>query len=126
FMNEFKQYGLDVSADKPMQFSEVGIGGGRLRRGESPTVAKAVESPWEGTAFARNNPWREESMRKLRRQYYDALLEFLATQRARYRVSAVFGWSMGSWDPIGLRQAEFMDPDIVVAVAKHNRSISNP
>src|SRR5262249_40892932 len=96
FMGEFKQHGLYVSTDKPMQFSEVGMGGGRLRRGESPTVSKAVESPWEGTAFPWNNPWRDESMQKLRRQYYDALLQFLASQPARYRVSAAFGWSMGS------------------------------
>jgi hypothetical protein len=126
FMNEFKQYGLYVPADKPMQFSEVGIGGGRLRRGESPTVTKAVESPWEGTASPQNNPWRDESLRKLRQQYYDALLRFLAAQPARYRVSAAFGWSMGSWDPIGFRGPEFADAEITAAIGKHNRSVTDP
>jgi hypothetical protein len=126
FIGEFKQYGLSVPTDKPMQFSEVGIGGGRLQRGETATVAKAVESPWEGTAFPRNNPWRDKSLQKLRRQYYDALLQFLATQPARYRVSAAFGWSMGSWDPIGLGQPEFADPEITAAIATHNRSVLTP
>ena len=126
FMGEFKQCGLAVPTDKPMQFSEVGIGGGRLRRGERPTVAKAVESPWEGTAFPRTNPWRDDSLRDLRRQYYGALLQFLTTQPARYRVSAAFGWSMGSWDPIGFGQPEFADSDIIAAIAKHNRAVQTP
>ena len=63
FMTEFKQYGLSVPTNKPMQFSEVGIGGRRLRSGEEPNLAKAVKAPWEGTVFPCNNPWRDESMR---------------------------------------------------------------
>ena len=70
---------------------------------KNPIRSKAVETPWEGTAFPRNNPWRDESMRLLRRQYHAALLQFLTQQPARWHVSAVFVWSMGSWDPIGLR-----------------------
>lgn len=126
FMGEFKQYGLSVPMDKPMQFSEVGIGGGHLRRGEKPTVANAVESPWEGTAFPRNNPWLDEALQRLRRQYYDALLQFLAVQPSRYRVSAAFGWSMGSWDPIGFGQPEFADSDIIAAIGKHNQRVVSP
>ena len=126
FMGEFKQYGLSVPTTKPMQFSEVGIGGRRLRSGEEPDPTKAVETPWEGTAFPRNNPWRDESMRSLRRQYHAALLQFLAQQPARWHVSAVFVWSMGSWDPIGLRQPEFADPEIIAAIEKHNRAVPKP
>jgi hypothetical protein len=124
FMGEFKQYGLSVPTSKPMQFSEVGIGGGRLRFGEDPDPSKAVQSPWEGTANPRNNPWREDSMRSLRRQYHSALLQFLAQQPAQWRVSAVFFWSMGSWDPINPRQPEFADPEITAAIEKHNRLVT--
>jgi mannan endo-1,4-beta-mannosidase len=125
FMAEFKQYGLSVPTNKPMQFSEVGIGGGRLRYGDELDPSKAVQSPWEGTANPRNNPWRNDSMQSLRRRYYAALLKFLAEQPAPWRVSAVFVWSMGSWDPIGLRQPEFADPEIIAAVEKHNRAVSD-
>ncbi len=85
FMAEFKQHGLSVPTTKPMQFSEVGIGGGHLRNGEEPDPAKAVQSPWDGTANTRNNPWRTASMRKLRRQFHTALLQFLEKQPAPWR-----------------------------------------
>jgi mannan endo-1,4-beta-mannosidase len=126
FMAEFQQFGLFVPTTKPLQFSEVGIGGRRLRSGDEPDRSKAVEAPWEGTAFPRNNPWRNESMRSLRREYHAALLQFLAQQPARWRVSAVFVWSMGSWDPIGGRQPEFADPEIIAAIEKHNRAVPTP
>jgi mannan endo-1,4-beta-mannosidase len=124
FMSEFKQHGLAVPTTKPMQFSEVGLGGGRLNRGAEPDVAKAVQAPWDGTADSRNNPWRNQSMQSLRRQYHAALCQFLLEQPARWRVTAAFFWSMGSWDPIGLRQPEFRDPAITTDVEKHNRMVS--
>ncbi len=126
YMGEFKQYGLSVPTTKPLQFSEVGIGGGRVRFGEEPDPVKAVQSPWDGNANPRNNPWRTDSMRALRRQYHAALLQFLADQPAPWRVSAAFFWSMGSWDPIGQRQSEFSDPEIMSAIEKHNRAVPMP
>ena len=126
FMAEFKQQGLSVPTTKPLQFSEVGIGGGRLRGNEETSVIKAVESPWEGTAFPRNNPWRNDSMRALRRQYHTALLEFLTRQPVGRRVSAAFFWSLGSWDPVGLRQPEFADSVIIAAIERHNRAVPRP
>jgi hypothetical protein len=126
FMSEFKQYGLSVPTNKPMQFSEVGIGGGRLRNGEEPDPTKAVQAPWEGTANSQNNPWRQKAMGSLRREYHKALLEFLAKQPAQWHVSAAFLWSMGSWDPIGLRQPEFADPEIIATIEQHNRAMLSP
>jgi mannan endo-1,4-beta-mannosidase len=126
FMDEFKQYGLSVPITKPMQFSEVGIGGGRLRRGEEPDPSKAVAAPWEGTANPRNNPWRQVSMQSLRRQYHAALLQFLKEQPAQWRVSAAFFWSMGSWDPIGQTQPEFADQEVIGATKRHNHESLNP
>ena len=122
FMNEFKQHGLTVPTSKPMQFSEVGIGGRRVIRGTTDPD-KAVQTPWEGTANPRSNPWKQPPMQKLRRQYHDALIHFLAEQPAPWRVSGAFFWSMGSWDPVGHGSAEFADPDIMAAIEKHNRSV---
>ena len=121
FMNEFKQHGLTIPTTKPMQFSEVGIGGRRMRDGKTDP-AKAVETPWEGTADPNDNPWADSTMRQLRREYHAALIEFLVDQPARWRVSSAFLWSMGSWDPLGHGQSEFSDPDIMSAVEKHNRN----
>lgn len=126
FMTEFERHGLSVSTAKSMHFSEVGIGGRSLASGEEPDPKKAADKPWEGTAVADNNPWRAESMRTLRRQYHAALLQFLAKQPARWRVTAAFEWCIGSWDPIGLGQPEFADLEIVAAIEKHNRAIKSP
>jgi hypothetical protein len=124
FMGEFKQLGLSVPTTKPMQFSEVGIGGRRSPPGTDPKPAEAVATPWEGTAIPQDNPWQHASMRELRRQYHSALLRFLADQPAPWQVDAVFVWSMGSWDPIGLKQPEFADPEIIAEIQRHNRSIA--
>ncbi len=122
FMNEFHQLGLHVSTTKPMQFSEVGIGGRQAHDGKVD-LDKAVEAPWEGTANPRRNPWTNDAMRALRRQYHSALLDFLTTQLAKWRVSAAFLWSTGSWDPWGHGQSEFADPAIENKIETHNRAV---
>ncbi|HEX5470784.1 MAG TPA: hypothetical protein VFW73_02805, partial [Lacipirellulaceae bacterium] len=123
FMHEFGQYGLNVPTTKPVQFSEVGIGGGQWRNGKRPDATQAAQSPWEGTANPRDNPWRTELMRKLRQQFHSALLEFLTKQPSPWHVSAAFLWSMGSWDPIGQQKPEFADPGIISAIQTHNESV---
>lgn len=120
FMNEFKQHGLTIPTTKPMQFSEVGIGGRRMRNGKTDP-GKAVETPWEGTADPSENPWANSTMRQLRRDYHTALIQFLVDQPAPWRVSSAFFWSMGSWDPLGHGQSEFSDSDIMSAVERLNR-----
>jgi hypothetical protein len=120
FMSEFAQHGLEVPTNKPLHFSEVGIGGGFEDDRVAASPAKAVETPWAGSGDERANPWRLEPMRQLRRQYHNALLAFLATQPAKWNVSAAFFWSTGSWDPQGLRHSLFADPEIVAAIKRHN------
>jgi hypothetical protein len=119
YMGEFHEFGLTVPTTTPMQFSEVGIGGGRRVDGKAD-MARAVAAPWEGTANPAHNPWQGMEMTSLRRQYHAALLEFLAKQPARWRVSAAFFWSMGSWDPQGMQSQEFADPAITAAIKHHN------
>ncbi|MCI0333354.1 MAG: cellulase family glycosylhydrolase [Planctomycetes bacterium] len=124
FMSEFAAHGLSVPTSKPMHFSEVGIGGGHREDDDAADPAKAVLTPWEGSGDERANPWRTEPMQNLRRQYHRALLEFLATQPAKWNVSAAFFWSTGSWDPQGMRHPAFADPEIVRAIQRHNESIA--
>jgi hypothetical protein len=124
FMSEFAMHGLNVPITKPLHFSEVGIGGGFHDNDVAPSPAKAVESPWAGSGNPRVNPWATEAMRELRREYHRALLEFLATQPAKWNVSAAFFWSTGSWDPQGMRHQLFADAEIVAAVNQHNQSVA--
>jgi hypothetical protein len=124
FMSEFARHGLSIPAHMPLHFSEVGIGGGEVRRGSEPDPMKAVAAPWEGSGFARRNPWRTDKMTQLRRQYHQALLDFLGEQPARWNVTAAFFWSMGSWDPQGMQGSAFADPQIVDAILRHNRKSS--
>ncbi len=123
FMKELATHELTVPKDKPIEFSEVGIGGQQTRHGVVD-LEKAIQSPWEGTAEARNNPWAIDSMRDLRRQYHIQLTKLLATQPAPWRISAAFFWSMGSWDPWGHGEPAFADPEIEKAVENHNRTVS--
>jgi len=124
FIKEFESHGLAVPTDKPMHFSEVGLGGGDAGSASDP--AQAVQVPWEGTTNPRRNPWRHELMRSLRRQYHHALLQFLAEQPARWHVSAAFFWSLGSWDPQGMRHPEFADAEITRAIERHNLGAARP
>lgn len=123
FMGEFQKHGINVPTTKPMHFSEVGIGGGHEDESAVDDPALAVQSPWAGSGWPGVNPWKSPAMQELRRQYHRALLEFLAEQPARWRVSAAFFWSTGSWDPQGMRHPEFADPEIVREIDAHNWQI---
>jgi hypothetical protein len=123
FMSEFNAHGLSISTDKPIHFSEVGIGGGHNDNADAHDPARAVESPWAGSGDPQTNPWQTPAMRKLRREYHDALLNFLATQPAKWRVSAAFLWSTGSWDPQGMRHPSFADERIIDAIQRHNDAV---
>lgn len=122
FTEELKQFGLTVSTETPLQFTESGIGGRSPLHGEIDVKAAAAK-PWEGAGNPRHSPWKAPEMRKLRQQYHSALLEFLVTQPANYRVSAAFLWSSGSWDPWGRSIPEFADRVITADIERHNRGL---
>ncbi len=121
FMKQFAALGLNVPTSKPMQFTEMGIGGREARAGGAD-LDQMLQAPWEGTAVVGKNPWVDESKRDLRRQYHQALIEFLTTQPADWKVTAAFFWSMGSWDPWGHGDPAFGDSEIQKAIKDHNRA----
>jgi hypothetical protein len=123
YMSEYNGHGLTVPTTKPLHFSEVGIGGGYNENDEAGDPAKAVQTPWAGSGDERNNPWRGQPMQHLRRQYHDALLNFLTEQPAEWHVTATFFWSMGSWDPQGMRHPAFMDEEISARIVRHNNHV---
>jgi hypothetical protein len=120
FMDEFRSHGLVVPFTKPLHFSEVGIGGGHEDDDAASDPSQAVKSPWAGSGNPRVNPWRDPDMQTLRRQYHRTLLEFLEQQPGRWRVSAAFFWSTGSWDPQGTGHPLFADPEISQEIQAHN------
>ncbi|MFO0788165.1 MAG: cellulase family glycosylhydrolase [Pirellulales bacterium] len=122
FIGQFEELGLKVPNAKPLQFSEAGIGG-RDPRDETVTPEKAAEMPWDGSGSPRSNPWQTAAMKKLRQQYHEALLEFLAKQPANWPVTAAFFWSTGSWDPWGHSHPIFADDTITQTIERHNRSV---
>jgi mannan endo-1,4-beta-mannosidase len=124
FIKQFSALGLNVPTTKPLQFTEMGIGGRQLRPGKAD-VEQSLQAPWEGTAVVRQNPWVDDSLREMRQQYHEALIKFLTTQPADWRVTAAFFWSMGSWDPWGHGNLEFGDPVIQKGIEEHNRAVGN-
>jgi hypothetical protein len=123
YMLEYKKHGLEVPTTKPLHFSEVGIGGGNDVEDEAGDPAKAVETPWAGSGDERTNPWSTAAMRTMRQEYHNALLNFLTVQPSKWHVSAAFFWSMGSWDPQGMRHPAFADEKISEAIVRHNNSL---
>ena len=99
-----RSIGLNVPTTKPMQFSEVGIGGGRVRRTQNPN-RESGRRPLGGHRQPAHNPWRQPSMQSLRRST-TALTPIYERAAGTVAVSAAFFWSMGSWDPIGVRDPE--------------------
>jgi hypothetical protein len=45
-------------------------------------------------------------------------------QPAKWHISAAFFWSMGSWDPQGMRHPAFADEVVSEAIVRHNNSLS--
>ncbi|MCC7475001.1 MAG: cellulase family glycosylhydrolase [Pirellulales bacterium] len=123
YLGEFKAFQLTVPADLPMQFSEIAIGGGHPH-GEEVSPASAAASPWEGSSDGERSPWKSPGMQQLRRNFHNALLEFLRTQPAPRPVTAAFLWSSGSWDPLGHSDSRFLDTTIAKQIELHNRSVT--
>lgn len=120
FVQEMAHHGAHLPDALPLHFSEVGLGGGKENGVPARTPAEAAQTPWKGCNDPRQNPWRRRNMRQLRIDFYRALLEFLAHQGSAHRVTQAFLWSEGSWDPQGILDPAFADPEIIRLIRLHN------
>lgn len=122
FRQELAATGVAVPQNLPVQIAEVALGGGNGKPAFS--VQRAMAEPWEGIGYGTANPWDQSSLRQLRRQFYKALLTFLAQEgsagSSEMDIEAAFLWSEGSWDPQGLLDARYRDPTISAAIRWHN------
>lgn len=119
FLAAMDQYGTPVPEGKPLHFSEIGLGG--MWRGALPE--DAASAPQEGTVSEFRNPWQTDAMISLRRSYFDALLEFLRAQPGPRQVEAVYLWSEGSWEPLGVYKQAFRDEEIATKISSHNQKV---
>ncbi len=124
FLTEMKARGVTVPANRPLHFSEVGIGG--CTEGERLTTSPAVASktPWQGSDRIARNPWASSKMRDLRVDFHRALLDFLKHQPSQNPVTSAFLWSEGSWDPMDIREAGFLDAEILALIQRHNSEMA--
>lgn len=112
FFEQLASQGVQWDLQKPLHFSEIGIGGGREDHRLATTPEEAAQTPWQGSDRSRRNPWKKPELRALRVAYHRALLDFLAHQPAAPRVTAAYLWSEGSWDPLGTIDEGFEDEEI--------------
>lgn len=120
-----KQHGVVIPKGLDLQFSEVGIGGrGRSEKlveiGMAKEPSEAARAPWAGTGDPKQNPWTSPTLRSVRRDFHQALLEFLRIQPADWHVSAAFLWNTGSWCPYGFDNPVFADAEIVSMIQRSN------
>ncbi len=118
FAAEFAEAGTPIPRDKPLRFTEVGVGGGGFDKDwrltvPSPTVEGMAKAAFFGTDDVAKNPWTREDLRTFRRQWHAAAMDFLRTQPADWKVTSAWLWSFGSWDVHGLEKQEFRDDTIV-------------
>lgn len=130
FAGELHGLGCPLPPNKPLHFVEVGIGGGGLSPKDwQPDIpaenpADAARAPYLGNSYPSEvNPWSNPSLRELRAGFYKGLCGYLAETRARYPVKRAYLWSFGSWDPLGLEEDRFADPEIIRLIKTHNQNV---
>ena len=130
FAGEFHALKCPIPTNKRLHFVEVGIGDGGLSSSDLKSYIPALHpeaaarSPYLGSADpAKADPWKSAELHLLRMRYHQALCEFLSEGRSRYRVKRAFLWSFGSWDPEGLEEDRFADPEIMGRIREHNQKI---
>lgn len=87
-----------------LHFSEAGVGGGICNEGNCPakTFAEAVQTPYFGIFGEFNpatNPWGTPEMQSALTTYYKQFVIWATEEMTyQYPVSAVFLWTVSSWD----------------------------
>ena len=128
FAGEFEKAGCPIPADKPLRFTELGHGGGGFDADwkltvPGPLLDRMGKAAFFGTDQADKNPWTTPERIDFRRGFYEASLQFLATQPARWKVETAYLWSYGSWDVQGIHEPFSADPLIAGAIKAHNAGL---
>lgn len=130
FCEEFQTAGSPIPATKPLRFTELGHGGGGFDKDwklivPGPMLDRMGRASFFGTDKVEKNPWTTPERIAFRRDFYQAALQFLTTQPAKWRVEQAYLWSFGSWDVHGITNPVFADTEITADITKHNRALQN-
>lgn len=129
FLKEFADFGIEIPAELPFRFSEVGLGGGTVANNgqvTAQTPEEAAAAPYSGRYgdySAEIDPWTKPEMRQFRFDFHKALLEYLSTPELQLRkLESCFLWNSNSWDPQGLyfENNAYRDDAIVELIRDYN------
>ncbi|KAF8065916.1 RBM39 [Scenedesmus sp. PABB004] len=123
----------DLVRDKPLVFSEWGLGGsGRTYGGIAANSYEAGRFPVHGKWMdydASSDPWLRGDLRDYRRQVFTALADWLrAGGGPAWRVAGLYVWSVGTWDVMAVHPVSenarggFGDGDIQRQLLDLNRA----
>lgn len=121
---------LAGSGKLELHYSEFGIGCGVNDKNEvAPSATACAQAPWAGICgvFSSTlNPWQRSDLAAFRRSFYSKAVDWLSNPGSgTLPISEVFGWSMSSWDVLGLYPDSLGYRDLSVAqkVAAHDTAV---
>lgn len=114
FLSELAGLAGDADVRGVITLAESGIGGGH------PTAEKTAAEPYAGSGKPASDPWKDDELQELRRNYHVALLDYLAGDN-KPRIDKAFLWSEGPWDPQGVFDRRFRDEEIAKLIDEHNK-----
>jgi hypothetical protein len=127
--------GLDLaslagSGKLELHYSEFGIGCGVDGKNQiAPSATACAQAPWAGIVDVFTpalNPWSRSDLAAFRRSFYSKAINWLSNpDEGTLRIDEVFGWSMSSWDVLGLYPDSLGYRDLSVAqkLAAHDTAV---
>lgn len=131
---ELRNLGLRIPTGKKTRISEIGMGGGNFTDdGASPAptieiLAAALWSGIRGTYNPKIDPFKDPKMGQFRRDYYAAMLKYLAAPPPELNLRTAYLWNSDSWDIQGLYPSTrgWQDDIVMDMIKKHNESCGAP
>lgn len=122
---------LAGSGKLELHYSEFGIGCGVNNKNEvAPSATACAQAPWAGICGVFSptlNPWQRSDLAAFRRSFYSKAVDWLSNQAGSgpLPINEVFGWSMSSWDVLGLYHDSLGYRDLSVAqkLAAHDTAV---
>uniref|UniRef100_A0A383VIG4 Glycoside hydrolase family 5 domain-containing protein n=1 Tax=Tetradesmus obliquus TaxID=3088 RepID=A0A383VIG4_TETOB len=123
-----------VRSGKKLVISEWGLGGGTQDgNGVAASLADVAGHPFFGLWYpyaAYKDPWKNSQYNDYRRYLYSQTAKWLRAGAGDYKVDALYVWTAGSWDALGVHYAtaggdgSWADSQITNMVKAHNKAVN--